>query len=234
MRRAQAAESCFGVAIRRDPQGWGLEGDSELLALERMLHQRARVLGHRPLRLHAPFWSLRAGLGRLPPGWSVNPANATAVCENPLDLLRQRVIDAALLTPTQMPASCEGLPVLELQHSPIELALFAPADPSQALARFECLRSSGELVLRSPSFLPRSCLRRCRDWFKELLEVSAAVAQEALAASASAGAAAARRPAPADTAELSVAFLTPEMQRVRGLPARWRPPSPHAPVWSGW
>ena len=109
VRRSQAAEACFEVAIQRDPSGWRLEGDSQLLQLERQLHQLARLLGHRPLRLHAPFWTRKTQLRQLPQGWCCNPATATSVCENPVELLRARVIDAALLTPTQLPATLRVL-----------------------------------------------------------------------------------------------------------------------------
>lgn len=230
VRRAQAAEACFRVEIRRDSQGWGVDGDTELLALERVLHQRARLLGHRPLRLHSPFWTLRTGLGSLPPGWCANPAIPTAVCENPLELLRQRVIDAALLTPTQMPPSTEGLATFELVHRPIELMLFPQADRSEAFASFERLRARGELVLRSPSFLPHSCLQRCRAWFLELLEGTPMAAGRAHPRPAPFAAMHGCRPAPGAADELRVAFLTPEMQRVQGLPchaADGFPPRPY-------
>jgi hypothetical protein len=230
VRRAQAVEACFGVAIRRDPQGWSVDGDTQLLAMERLLHQRARLLGYRPLRLHSPFWTLRTGLSRLPSGWCANPATATAVCENPLELLRERVIDAALLTPTQMPASTEGLAVFELVHRPIELTLFPQADPVQAFRSFERLRASGALVLRSPSFLPRSCLQRCRAWFRELLDGTPLGAGDDNPRAASIGPGHDRSHPAGDPGALRVAFLTPEMQRVQGLPCHAAgdvPPRPY-------
>lgn len=210
VRRGQAVEACFRVAMRRDPDGWRLSGDTRLLQMERLLHQRARLLGHRSLRLHAPFWTLRGRLQRLPQGWCVNPATSLAVCENPIELLRARVIDAALVTPTQMPACSEGLVVHDLHRSRILLTLFGrrqPPDPAPALP---LLQERGDLVLRQPSFLPLSCQQRCREWFAQLLPAAAAAA-EAAAAGASEGSG-------DGTAALSVAFLTPEMQQVQGLP----------------
>ncbi len=230
VRRSQAVEACFGVTIQRNPQGWHVDGDTQLLAMERLLHQRARLLGYRPLRLHSPFWTLRTGLRRLPSGWCANPATATAVCENPLELLRERVIDAALLTPTQMPASIEGLAVFELMHRPIELTLFPQAEPADVHRSFERLRARGALVLRSPSFLPRSCLQRCRAWFRELLEGEPMGVEADNPRAVSVGPVPERSHPAGDPGAFRVAFLTPEMQQVQGFPcfaAGEVPPRPY-------
>lgn len=209
VRRSQAVEACFGVVIQRDPSGWRLAGDNQLLRMERQLHQQARLLGHRPLRLHAPFWTLQNGLRRLPPGWCANPATAMAVCENPVELLRAHVIDAALLTPTQLPAERNDLVCVELYSSPIELTVLAESQLSDPLGTYRTLRDQGELVMRQPSFLPRSCLLRCQEWFGELLEPAGGAA----GSPAPSNGRSASEPTP-----LSVAFLTPEMRRVQGLP----------------
>ena len=201
LRRSRAVEECFGVRIERGLGGWDLRGDTGLLALERRIHQRARLRGHRPLRLHAPFWTLQGRLGQLPPGWCSNPPTASPVCENPLALLRSRVIDAALLTPTQLPERDEALLSVELYASPIELTLFPDAGLSDPRGTFERLRAQGQLRLRLPPFLPHSCLLRCREWFGQLnpaARVSRGPFREA--------------------APLSVAFLTPEMREVQERP----------------
>lgn len=210
VRRSQAVETCFGVTIQRDPNGWRVTGDNQLLRMERQLHQQARLLGHRPLRLHAPFWTLQNGLRRLPPGWCTNPATAMAVCENPIELLRAHVIDAALLTPTQMPPERDDLACVELYASPIQLTVLAESRLSDPLGTYQALRERGALVMRQPSFLPRSCLLRCQEWFGELMPASDAA--EFPAHTNGHG-----KPA-SQPAALSVAFLTPEMRQVQGLP----------------
>lgn len=204
VRRSQAVEACFGVEIRREPSGWHLAGDRQLLQMERHLHQQARLLGHRPLRLHAPFWTQKTRLRRLPQGWCVNPATASAVCENPVELLRARVIDAVLLTPTQMPQPSDDLACVDIYRSRIELSVFASPETSDPLLSCRKHMDQGDLVLRQPSFLPESCLRRCREWFAALPVPQAARAPDT-----------GRR---SQTTALSVAFLTPEMQQVQGLP----------------
>jgi len=207
VRRAQAAKDCFGVAIRRDAGGWSLRGDTQLLQMERLLHQRARLLGRRPLRLQAPFWTQRGRLRRLPQGWTSNPPSAVAVCENPLELLRARVIDAALLTPTQIAQADGDLVSTEIYGSQIDLTVFPEIQLSDPQGSYQSLRDRGTLVLRLPPFLPSSCLQRCQDWFNELLPRPT----PALVRPRRAGVA---KPPP----ELSVAFLTPEMRRVQGMP----------------
>ncbi len=207
VRRAQAVKDLFEVAIRRDPCGWSLSGDTQLLLLERLLHQRARLLGRRPLRLQIPYWTQRGRLRRLPQGWISNPPTASSVCENPLELLRARVIDAALLTPTQLTEAGDDLIFEEIYASQIELTVFPETELSDPQGAYQSLRDRGELQLRLPPFLPSSCLQRCRVWFNQLLPRPAlnAVAVRPLRVARA-------------TPELSVAFLTPEMRRVQGRP----------------
>lgn len=206
VRRGQAAAACFGVTIRRDPGGWDLEGDSQLLQLERRLHQQARLLGRRPLRLQAPYWTQQTHLRRLPQGWCTNPPADSLVCENPIALLRSRVIDAALLTPTQIPPQHDDLVCLDLYANTIELSLFPEAGIDDPLLAYRQLRDQGLLLLRQPAFLPNSYLQCCREWF-------AALGQSPDSAPAAGGLAAG-----IDPTDVSVAFLTPEMRRVQGMP----------------
>jgi hypothetical protein len=207
VRRAQAVKDLFEVAIRRDPSGWSLSGDTQLLLLERLLHQRARLLGRRPLRLQTPYWTQRGRLRRLPQGWITNPPTASSACENPLELLRARVIDAALLTPSQLTQASVDLMTEEIYGSQIELTVFPETELSDPQGVYQTLRDRGELVLRLPPFLPNSCLQRCRVWFNQLLPGPALSA-------VAVGPIRAGRVTP----ELSVAFLTPEMRRVQDLP----------------
>ncbi|MFZ9752472.1 MAG: hypothetical protein ACO3B3_02800 [Cyanobium sp.] len=207
VRRAQAVKDLFEVTIRRDPCGWSLSGDTQLLRLERLLHQRARLLGRRPLRLQTPYWTQRGRLRRLPQGWITNPPSAATACENPLELLRARVIDAALLTPTQLTQAGDDLITEAIYVSQIELTVFPETELSDPQGVYQTLRDRGELVLRLPPFLPSSCLQRCRVWFNQLRP------RPALSGVAV-------RPIGAGqvTPELSVAFLTPEMRRVQERP----------------
>lgn len=197
IRRAQTVLATFGVTIRREPSGWSDRGDTRLLAMEREVHQRFRFLGRGRLRLHVPLWSLPLALERLPSGWMHNPEDREHVCENPVALLRERIIDACLVTPTQMPADTGGLAMFEIYRSPIELTILSPrggGDPPLRRALEE-----GRLDLRLFPFLPRSCREASRKWFERLRQSMGHHPESRRAREASAG--------------LEVAFLTPQMRR---------------------
>lgn len=217
IRRSRVAEECFGVAIARGEEGWNLRGDTRLLAMERRLHQEARLLGARPLRLQVPYWSLRGPLRRPPSGWCLNPPSATGACENPVELLRDRVIDACLLTPTQIPEYREDLMLVDLLHRPIELTVFHRGDVDKPQQAWRQLQAEGELVLRQLPFLPRTCLQRSQEWFAALQAPGsgAAAAPEPGVPNRTPAQAVAQ---PEQDPPLSVAFLTPEMRSAQGLP----------------
>lgn len=201
-RRSRAALERFDLTLRRDWAGWCLDGDTYLLSLERQVHQRARFLGHAPLRLQVPYWTQRTRRRGLPEGWSENPPIDCAVCEDPVRLLRQRVIDACLLTPTQLPAACSDLVLLDLVQRPIELTLFHQKCTADLRTTFLREREQGSLQLKLMPFLPRSCCQRSSDWFSSLVCVG----------DGSSG----RRAA--TSSQLNVAFLTPEMRQVQQHP----------------
>lgn len=204
-RRSRMALERFDLQLRRHWSQWSLDGDTQLLALERRVHQRARFLGHDRLRLQVPYWTQRTRRRGLPQGWCENPAIGTAACHDPVGLLRQRVIDACLLTPTQLPADTGGLVLVDLVQRPIELTLLyreRTADPRTAFRR---QRENGTLTLALLPFLPHSCCERSQAWFSSLVGAGAR--------SANAG--------PGDAEEaLRVAFLTPEMRQAQGQPCR--------------
>jgi hypothetical protein len=196
-RRSRAVLDRFELRLSRRRDGWQPAGDTHLLMLERQVHQQARFLGRQPLRLHVPYWTRCLALHGLPDGWCANPAASTLVCESPVALLRERVIDACLVTPTQLPACTDGLLLLDLYSRPIALTLFHQGRPAEAVDRFRRQRDRGALCLRRMPFLPESCVERSRDWLG-LLTQSAVPS----------------RPQP-DADLASVAFLTPEMREVQ-------------------
>lgn len=207
IRRARHVLSIFGSDITRSPLGWHNRGSEELLRMERVIHQQFRFRGRKPLRLHVPFWSHRTVQGRLPKGWLLNGADPSHTCENPLDLLRDHVIDACILTPTQLEDAAGDLLRIELYQSSIDLTVFQPdsADPPppRQTGCEELLEEGRPLTLQQFGFLPRSCRRASRLWFQKM---AAAAAEEA-----SPGAAVA-------DSRLRVAFLTPEMRRTVTTP----------------
>lgn len=204
IRRANTVLAIFGTEIHRSRLGWrdqaGGEGGIDLLQMERCVHQQFRFRGRRRLRLHTPFWSHLSVRSKLPDGWITTPPDPAHVCENPLDLLRQHVIDACLLTPTQIEAAAEDLFRIDLVHSVIDLTFFPAAAEtlgSQAQLHDSLLEDPSGFQLQLFGFLPHSCREISQRWFASLFGASRR----------SPGAA-----APPTAEIMQVAFLTPEMR----------------------
>jgi hypothetical protein len=210
-RRTQTVLRQFGLKLERGPSGRRPAGDLELLDLERQVHQQARFRGHHPLRLHVPYWTRREALRDLPEGWCANPLVPGLVCDDPVTLLREHILDACLVTPTQLPACQDDLVLLELYERPIQLILFPRSQehPADVRDRFWWQRENGHLDLRLLPFLPESCRQRSSDWFK------------ALDASSGDSPGTLRRLEPSRYAgeSLTVAFLTPEMRAAQDWPS---------------
>jgi len=207
-RRSRVALQTFRLEIGRSVDGRRPRGDTSFLMLERQVHQRARFLGKQPLRLQVPDWSRERVLRRPPEGWCTNPPPPGLVCDDPVALLRERVIDACLVTPTQLPAEADDLLLLDLYRRPIELTVLASAHRQGSRSQgFPSLQRGG-LHLDLLPFLPRSCQVRSREWFAALTSSALPAADRARRLSC--------RTAGDDA--MPVAFLTPEMREVQDRP----------------
>jgi len=102
-RRQRRCAEIFGVKIVKTDQEWTLEGDKALLTLEREVHQRARLHGHRPLRLEATYWTLPLLCTPDISGWIVGLSNLVGMDPN-LSLLRQRICDTWICALPDLPA----------------------------------------------------------------------------------------------------------------------------------
>lgn len=97
-RRVDRTLRSFAVQLRRSAGEWFLRGDLELLAMERELHQLARLNGYEALRLEvSPL--IGPLLGPAPAGWRLGRGDILGLVR-PLQLLRERVIDAWLIDNT--------------------------------------------------------------------------------------------------------------------------------------
>lgn len=165
IRRANSVLSIFGGTIDRQPHGWKTRGASELLRMERWIHQQFRLRGHKPLRLHAPFWSSSGLRNKEIPHWVFNPPSETHVCENPLELLKERIIDGCLLTSPQVeqisPDLAAKLVTIPLYHRSIDLVVWpwrAASESSQESRNsFASRCRSSRFQLYLFPFLPQSC-----------------------------------------------------------------------------
>lgn len=206
-RRSRATLEQFGLRLQRTPDGWRASGDHQLVGMERQLHQRARLSGRQPLRLQVPFWTRCATLRQLPEGWCANPPASALVCNNPVELLRQRVIDACLLTSCQLPTETDDLLLLELYGRPIELTLFPRRAAADAKQDFQRQREGGTLHLEHMPFLPRSCCDNAVSLFSQLTAEASGPARSAD-----------RHSPPPEPEQFSIAFLTAEMREAQHKP----------------
>lgn len=141
-RRLARCREVFGVAMWRQQGEWEC-GSSPLLALEHHLHQLGRFLGHGPLRIEGFPGGSAPLLQPLPEGWIGGTFDHVGV-DRPLQLLRERVIDAWLCDAVDdLPqASLADLAVLPLWRAPV-LPLAAASHPLAAergLSRADLLR----------------------------------------------------------------------------------------------
>ena len=126
-RNQKKCAKTLGVDVLKRDGRWQIEGDSQLLQLERSVHQTARLKSVRTLRLEA---SLSAET-TLPEGAASEWVVGTSRIQNPQHLstlLKQRVIDAWL---TPRSASEEGdveLAWIPLWDEPEDVGLIVKRD----------------------------------------------------------------------------------------------------------
>ncbi|MFN9631474.1 MAG: hypothetical protein ACK59A_14785 [Cyanobacteriota bacterium] len=92
-RRVQRCVEVFDLRLKRVQGEWVLRKPTQLLCMQREIHQVARLQGHHPLRLEGFPGGAAPLLTPPPPGWSLGPLDAVGTV-SPLGLLRDRVIDA--------------------------------------------------------------------------------------------------------------------------------------------
>ena len=121
-RQAHHVQATFGISLKRLPGGaYGITGNDRLLRLERLVHQVARVLGRRPMRLH-----LITGKGHLakglPHGWCCNPPSRLEPRVDGAALLYSYVLDACIMQRPQVASlDPQRFCVIELLSSPLYL-----------------------------------------------------------------------------------------------------------------
>jgi hypothetical protein len=121
-RHAHHVQQTFGISLKRLPGGaYGITGNDRLLKLERQVHQVARFLGRRPMRLH-----LITGKGHLakglPQGWCCNPPSRLEPWVDGAALLDSYVLDACIMQRPQVVSLYpQRFCVIELLSSPLYL-----------------------------------------------------------------------------------------------------------------
>ena len=92
----------FGVRLERREGEWHVVGDDTLLQMQRRVHQTARWLEHRPLRLEATYWSGPLLATPTPERWILGLCSIVGVPRN-FQLVRDRIVDACLIGLPDLP-----------------------------------------------------------------------------------------------------------------------------------
>ena len=126
-RNLKKCSQAFGVSFLKQGGAWLIEGDRQLLKLEREVHQCARFQGKAPLRLEANGWMNSVLSSPSPTGWVMGSSQGLGV-EHALQLVLDHIVDAWLCPLPVAPTRCAELSVVPLCEVPMQL-LVAPSYP---------------------------------------------------------------------------------------------------------
>ena len=126
-RNLKKCSQAFGVSFLKQGGAWLVEGDRQLLKLEREVHQCARFQGKAPLRLEANGWNSSVLSSPPPAGWVTGTSQVFGV-EHALQLVLDHIVDAWLCPLPDAPTSHTELSVIPLCEVPMQL-LVAPDHP---------------------------------------------------------------------------------------------------------
>jgi DNA-binding transcriptional LysR family regulator len=165
-RSSNRALQLFGLQLERENGEWQLIGDASFLQMERRVHQVARWMGHRPLRLEATYWSAPTLCAGLPPTWRLGRSNIVGVGRN-LQLVRERIVDAWIAGLPDLPSPDDpDLAAIILSRMPVFFTC-APGHPLLQLERIslEDVAAFPSLGLPGGSYpLVEAALRRIGLW----------------------------------------------------------------------
>jgi len=161
-RNSRKCLDVFELELERSRGEWRLIGDTQLIQLERLVHQQQRWTRNRTLRLEAQHWSAPGLDGMELPNWQRGNFNQLDY-EQPLALLEEGVIDAWICSAPDAPVR-PGLTALRLTTMPMHLMVprgHPLADRTSTIA-WEELLSFPVLPLPSGCFpIFEAVLERC-------------------------------------------------------------------------
>ena len=138
-RQQRKCAAAFGIQVGKQDGEWRISGDTSLIELERAVHQAARLRGQSQLRLEAAAPDMAADTWSVPETWLVGCSRLHRT-EHFTQLLRQRIIDAWLVTPQHQQPTDASIQLVPL-HKTSEQGVLAvradlqPMDPVVDLAQ---------------------------------------------------------------------------------------------------
>lgn len=149
-RQAKKCLDLFKLELKRVNGEWDTIGDTKLLCMERRIHQKARWMGSRPLRLEATYWSGPLLCTPTPERWLLGPCNIVGIHRN-FQLLRERIVDACITGLPDIPSPYDTeLTALPLSSTPV----FFVANPDHPLTKKTKL-SFDDIAMYPTLALPR-------------------------------------------------------------------------------
>ena len=146
-------------------------GTSNLLTMERHVHQLYRFIKQARLRLHTTHWTNRIIRAKLPGPWIVNPLQCIESSFDSFDLLDCHLIDALITEGIQRPADHDDrYTCFDLYQSPVQLV----TTPDSVLALETGFSPSdiGQLARITPQAYMCSQAKHCaRHLFMEIFPV---------------------------------------------------------------
>ena len=144
-RQSKKCLEIFDVELQRVNGEWDIVGNSTMLLLERCVHQTARWMGYRPLRLEATYWSGPLLCTPSPDRWLLGLSNIVGVHRN-FELVRDRIVDVCITgLPDVPPDDDRDLVSINLSSMPV----FFVCGPDHPLIRES--RLSFEHIARYPT-----------------------------------------------------------------------------------
>jgi len=169
-RHCAKALRVFRLTLQRWQGEWNLCGDQTYLQLERNVHQQARWLGQRPLRLEATYWSAPVIRSGLPAGWILGRSDIVGIKRN-LQLVQDRVVDGWIAGLPDLPTAAQPeLAALVLTRMPVFFTC-APGHPllDRGSLTYADIRDYPTLALPAGSYpLVEDALKRIGLWNDEV------------------------------------------------------------------
>ena len=110
-RNQKKCAQAFGITFSKSQSQWKIIGDSNLLKLERAVHQQARLAGKSQLRIEVNGWFKCPLFNPAPQNWIVGCSNISSNLHH-IQCLKNQIIDACLCPLSNLPS--EAQQVLEV------------------------------------------------------------------------------------------------------------------------
>lgn len=162
-RQSRKCLDLFDLQLLRMDGEWNVVGDPSLLQLERRVHQAARWMGRRPLRLEATYWSGPLLCSPPPNNWILGLSNIVGISRN-FQLVRERIVDACVIGLPDVPEGHDSdLGVKILSSMPV----FFVGCQDHPLAHRPCL-SYGDIADYPTLALPEGAYPKVEESLKSI------------------------------------------------------------------